>query len=47
MGQKCLGDKQADYLSDNCAQQFTDWLKDKNSEQLLKERLGLLNACWE
>lgn len=47
MGQKCLGDKQADYLSDNCAQQFTEWLKDKNSEQVLKERLGLLNACWE
>lgn len=47
MGQKCLGDKPACYLSDNCAQQFAEWLKDKNSEQVLKERLGLLSACWE
>lgn len=47
MGQKCLGDKLACDLGDTCAQQFAEWLKDKNSEQVLKERLGLLSACWE
>ena len=47
MNQKCLGDKPAYFLSDTCAEQFTAWLRDKNSERVLKERLGLLNACWE
>lgn len=47
MDQKCLGDKPACYLSENCAQQFAEWLKDKNSARVLKERLGLLSACWE
>ena len=45
--QKCLGDKPACYLSDNCAQLFAEWLKDKNSERVRKERLGLLSACWD
>jgi len=45
--QKCLGDKPAYYLSDNCAQLFAEWLKDKNSERVRKERLGLLSACWD
>ena len=45
--QKCIGDKPACLLGDECAQAFAEWLKDKNGERVRKERLQLLSAAWE
>lgn len=40
-------DKPAEYVGVSIAEQFVEWLKERNNGRVLKERLGLLKACWE
>jgi len=40
-------DKPAHLVDTSMAEQFVNWLSDRNGRRLLKERVGLLKASWE
>ncbi|AFZ25455.1 site-specific recombinase XerC [Cylindrospermum stagnale PCC 7417] len=43
----CLADKPAEFLGSVCSEQFAEWVRQKSGDRVFKERIGLLNACWE
>lgn len=43
---KLLAEQHAIAIAESHAKQFNAWLKSKNAERARKERLILLNACW-
>lgn len=44
--EKWFGGKPAEYVGIEAAERFIDWLSERNKGRVLKERIGLLKACW-